>query len=261
MTLAFAQAYEKVATRITAPISVAALARVGTVDRSTRLLDIAAGSGAFSVPAAHAGAAVTAIDIAPGMVDLLTERLAPFPKAEVWHMDGQKLAFEDQSFDAAVSILGTLFFDDWQRGLSEQARILKSGGTAVVATWRTPPGGGPFVIMAEALRRAFPDRPSPMPPAGFTALADPERLAGAMHEAGLVSVAVETLGFVWEGPAGDAYLDELSELHPFMGPYAAADVATRARLDSAILAIVDEIAVDGRVELTAPVLLATGVKP
>lgn len=51
MTLAFAQTYERTATRITAPISFAALEGVGPLGRGVRLLDI--GAGALSIPAAH----------------------------------------------------------------------------------------------------------------------------------------------------------------------------------------------------------------
>ena len=44
----------------------AALQRVGPVERETCILDIGAGSGA-SVPAARAGATITAIDVALGV--------------------------------------------------------------------------------------------------------------------------------------------------------------------------------------------------
>jgi ubiquinone/menaquinone biosynthesis C-methylase UbiE len=261
MTLAFARAYEKTATRIMAPISFAALERIGPVGRETSIIDIAAGAGALSIPAAHSGASVTAVDIAPGMVDLLTERLAPFPRSVARVMDGQSLTFPDESFDAAASIVGISMFTDWRRGLAEQARVLRSGGRAAIASWRTPPGGGPFVIMAQALRTVLPDRAPPAPPQGFLVLAEPDRMAEAMQDAGFVDVEVKEIEAVWEGPAGPAYLTELRDLHHFMGPYAFFDADTRTRLDDAILAIVDRIAINDRVALTTTVVLATGTRP
>lgn len=260
MTVAFARAYEKVATRIMGPIAWSAIERLGELGRDAKVLDIGAGSGALSIPLAHSGASVTAIDIAPGMIELLAERLAPLPSAQARVMDGQALTFAEGSFDAAVSIMGVTLFPDWLTGLSEQARVLRPGGKSVVATWRTLPGGGPFVIMAEALRVVFPDTPPPAPPAGFLKLADPGALANALANVGLVEVEVEEIEAVWEGPSGSAYLEELQEFHPFMGPHARLDVEGKARLDAAILAAVDRRTVDGRLVLKTSVTLAKGLK-
>lgn len=260
MSRAFAQAYEQAASRITAPVSVAALGRITAVGSGTRLLDIGAGSGALSIPAAHAGAKVVAIDIAPGMVELLNERLLPFPNARAQVMDGQALDFADASFDAAVSIFGVSLFPDWRLALSEQVRVLKPGGEAVLATWRRPPGGGPFVILAEALATLFPDRPPPAPPPGFLALAEPEALASAFTGAGLVDVEVEEIAATWEGPAGAAYLEELRDFHAFVAPYALLDDDGKRRLDQAILAAVDRRASDDRIVLETTVTLARGTR-
>jgi SAM-dependent methyltransferase len=260
-TLAFARAYERAATRITGPVSVAALDRLGQVDRDTQLLDIGAGTGAFSVPAAHTGAHVTAIDIAPGMVQLLGERLAPFPRARALEMDGQAMEFADSRFDAAVSIVGVTIFPDWRQGIAEQVRVVRPGGVAVVATWRTLPGGGPFVIMAEALRSVFPDQRPPTPPPGFVELSDPQAMADRLGDAGLRDVAVEEIEAVWEGPAGPDYLEELRDFHPFIGPYAALDDAARARLDAAIVEAVDRRAEGGTVTLATTVTLGSGIRP
>jgi 2-polyprenyl-3-methyl-5-hydroxy-6-metoxy-1,4-benzoquinol methylase len=70
----FARAYEQTAHRITGPISLTALNMAGSAGDGTRLLDIAAGAGALSVPAAQRAAYVLAIDIAPGMVKRLVKR-------------------------------------------------------------------------------------------------------------------------------------------------------------------------------------------
>lgn len=261
MTLEFARAYEQAATRIMAPISFAVLSRIGPIARGIRLLDIAAGTGALSIPAAHAGASVTAIDIAPGMVELLTERLLPFPTCQVQAMDGQSLAFADGSFDATVSVAGTGLFQDWKRGLAEQARVLRSGGRAAIATWRTLPGGGPFIVMARALRALYPDRPPPAAPEGFVALSDPDRMREALREAGLADVEVEVIDAVWDGPAGHAYIDELSDFHPYMGPYATLDADARTRLHDAILTVIEDYTTGGRVVLTTPVTLGIGTRP
>ncbi len=72
----FARIYEQAAHRITVPVSQAALDLNGDIGPGTLLLDIAAGAGALSVPAAKQGAAVMAVDVAPGMVRRLKAKLA-----------------------------------------------------------------------------------------------------------------------------------------------------------------------------------------
>ena len=261
MTDDFARVYELTGNRITAPIAMEALRRVRPVGSSTRVLDIAAGAGALSIPAAFSGASVLAVDIAPGMVNLLAERLAPFPDAQARVMDGQTLEIEDGSFDVAFSIVGISLFADWRAGLREMARVVRPGGRGCVATWHRPPGGGPFVIMAQALRAVFPDRAPPPPPEGFIVLSDPGRLATELQSAGFADVRVEEIQAVWRGPAGRAYLDEMHHLHRYMAPYAALDDQDRRRVDDAILRIVDNVAEGGRVRMVAPVLLAVATRP
>src|SRR5688572_32892086 len=65
-----------------------------------QFLDVAAGSGALSIPAARLGAQVLATDQSPVMLELLrgrarNERLA----IETRVMDGHALALDDNSFD------------------------------------------------------------------------------------------------------------------------------------------------------------------
>ncbi|MGY6251353.1 class I SAM-dependent methyltransferase [Bosea thiooxidans] len=258
MTEAFARVYEQTATRVTAPIAAAALDRIGPLGTGTRLLDIAAGTGALSLQAASRGASVVATDFAPGMVKLLQERLAPFPAASVHQMDGEALAFEDGGFDAACSIFGVMLFADWRKGLEEQARVLRPGGAGCVATWRKSPGAGPFHIMVQALRSVFPKQAPPEPPEGLITLADPDRLADEMRRAGFVDVEVHEIDVDWEGPTGEAYLREMKDLHSYMAPYAALDASDQARVDAAILTLVDDATSDGKVRLASPALIAVG---
>jgi ubiquinone/menaquinone biosynthesis C-methylase UbiE len=260
MTRAFANAYEQAATRITGPVSCAVLDMLTPLNRETEILDIGAGTGAFSVPAAHEGATVTAIDIAPGMIEVLAERLSPFPRARALRMDGQRLDFNDGGFDAAVSVFGISLFPDWRLALAEQVRVLRPGGRAVLATWRRPPGGGPFVIMTEALRAAFPDQAPPTPPGGFLELAAPGSMQQELANVGLGDVSVGEIEAVWEGPAGAAYLEELKGFHRFMGPYALLEADARARLDEALLEAVERNSNDGRVRLESTVTLGVGIR-
>lgn len=254
----FARVYEETAHRITVPVSHAALEAVGGIGPDTRVLDIAAGAGALSVPAAERGAAVTAVDVAPGMVRRLSAKLASYPHCRAVVGDGEALDLEASSYDATFSIFGVMTFSDWRKGLSEQARVTRPGGKGCVATWHEPPGGGPFMILFEALRQVFPERPAPPWPEGFMALSDPSRLVEAMTEAGFAKVEVRQIEGIWEGAAGEAYLDEVRELHRYVRPYMALDDDFRAQVDDAIRSITTAKAKNGRLRLASPVLVAIG---
>ena len=254
----FARVYEETAHRITVPVSLAALDAVGKIGGGTRVLDVAAGAGALSISAAERGASVTAIDIAPGMVRRLAEKLNGFRGCKVREMDGEALDLADDAFDATFSIFGTMTFTDWRKGLSEQARVTRRGGKGCVVTWRKPPGGGPFQIMISALGSVIPDRPAPAWPEGFFALSDPDRLKSELEHAGFTDVAVAQIEKVWEGPVGDAYLQELRELHQYIRPYAALDPDTRAKVDEAIRSLTIGKGEGGRMRLPSPVLIAVG---
>ena len=255
----FAAVYEATAHRITGPVSNIALDLVG-VGPGTWILDIAAGAGALSGPAAERGAAVLATDIAPGMVRRLAEQLRPFRRRETRVMDGEALALPDAGFDAAFSIFGVILFSDWRRGLREQARVLRSGGKACVATWGEPPGGGPFIAMGAALRSVFPDLSAPPPPSGMLALSDADRLSTEMSAAGLASVEVHRVEGVWRGGAGDAYFEDTEALHRYMPPYAALKQGDRERVRAAIRTFIAERRLGDIVEFRTPVLVAIGYR-
>ena len=255
----FAAVYEATAHRITGPVSNTALDLVG-VGPGTRILDIAAGAGALSGSAAERGASVLATDVAPGMVRRLAERLRPFHRCEARQMDGEALTVPDASFDAAFSIFGVMLFSDWRRGLREQARVLRSGGKACVATWAEPPGGGPFVAMGAAVRSVFPDLSPPPPPSGMLALSDAGRLSAEMSAAGLGSIEVHRVEGIWRGGVGDAYFADTEALHGYMPPYTALDKGDRERVRAAIRTFIAERCVGDTVEFRTPVLVAIGYR-
>ena len=254
----FARVYEEAAHRITVPVSLVALDAIGMIGGRGRVLDVAAGAGALSVPAAERGAFVTAVDIAPGMVRRLAEKLEGFPNCEVREMDGEALDLPDDAFDATFSIFGTITFTDWRKGLSEQARVTRHGGKCCVATWRVPPGGGPFQIMISALGNVSPNRPPPHWPEGFLTLSNPDRLKSELEHAGFTKVTVTQIEKVWEGPVGDAYLQEMRKLHQYIPLYAGLDADTRAKVDEAIRSLTISKGEGGRMRLPSPVLIAVG---
>lgn len=260
MSREFARVYEDMAHRITGPVSLTALDLVGPIGPGIAVLDIAAGTGALSVPAAQRGAAVTAVDISPGMVERLSAKLAGFPSCTSLVADGQRLSLPEDSFDATFSIFGVITFADWRSGITEQCRVTRRGGKGCVTTWSDPDGGGPFQILSAAIKRAFPDRPPASKPPGFTTLSDPERLQREMETAGFRNVVVHEIEAVWEGRSGQDYVDEVKELLDYIPSYANLSHDDRASVDSAMRAITDDAAHDGALRVTTSALIAVGTR-
>ena len=94
-----------------------------------RFLDVAAGSGALSIPASRLGAQVLATDQSPVMLDLLEKRAHKEGlSVETRVMDGHALQLDDKSFEMAGSQFGVMLFPDMPKGIREMARVVKPGG-------------------------------------------------------------------------------------------------------------------------------------
>lgn len=182
-----AQHYEKTAHPFTARYAEAALARVPLTPES-RVLDVAAGTGALALVAARTGARVLATDFSPGMVARIAAANVPNVEARV--MDGQALALDDGSFDAVFSIFGVIMFPDWRKGLAEMARVTHSGGYGVVATWQDR-GAATFLLLGQIRRKLFPEREGMTMPEAVKALSDPADFARELVIAGYYDPQVE----------------------------------------------------------------------
>jgi SAM-dependent methyltransferase len=131
------------------------------LEKGDRVLDVAAGPGTLAVRLAPRVGHVVAIDFAEGMIErlrghLMRSRLA---NLEVRLMDGEDLAFDDSSFDAAISLFGWYLFDDRARGLSEMFRVIVPGGRVLLSSWGPLEQNTLLGAGAVALREAFPDLP------------------------------------------------------------------------------------------------------
>lgn len=100
-----------------------------------KILDLAAGTGASSVPYARAGAHVTAGDISEGMLDVGRKR---HPEIDFVFADALDLPFADDSFDVVTITYGFRNVQDPATALREMLRVLKPGGRLVVAEFSTP---------------------------------------------------------------------------------------------------------------------------
>lgn len=160
----------------------------------TRLLDVAAGSGALAIPAARLGAEVVATDLSPAMIQRLAARAEGEGLAvDARVMDALSLDLADDAFDMTVSQHGVSLLPDMARGLREMARVTRPGGTVLVVAFGPLSEAEFLTFFVGALRQAvagFTGLPTDPPPPPFQ-VADPARLAERMTGAGLGEVTVE----------------------------------------------------------------------
>lgn len=165
-----------------------ALRRAG-VGAGTRVLDVAAGPGTLALPAARAGARVSALDFSPEMIARLraqAEREGRAGEIEAVVGDGMDLPFAASAFDAAFSMFGLIFFPDRDRGLREIFRVLRPGGRALVSSW-TPVARVPLMAtMFAAVGSFVPQMSGPI----RLPMADPVECRAEMEAAGFADAAV-----------------------------------------------------------------------
>ncbi|HWT25819.1 MAG TPA: class I SAM-dependent methyltransferase [Solirubrobacteraceae bacterium] len=226
----------------------------------TRVLDVAAGTGNASLPAAARGAIVTASDLTPELLDAGRRRAEAAGLELEWaEADAERLPFEDASFDVVMSAIGVMFAPHHQDAADELVRVCRPGGTIGLLSW-TPEGmlGGLFAMM-----KPF----APPPPPGAQ---PPPLWGGEEHLRGLFGGRVEfhTLQReVLEITAFENARDYGEHFKANYGPTIAvranaAKQGREAEFDAALEAFCDEWnrGTDGRARFEKEYLLAIGTK-
>ncbi len=122
------------------------------------VLDVAAGTGNASIPAAKAGAEVTASDLTPELFDAGRRRAEAEGVTLDWvEADAENLPFDDESFDVVMSSIGAMFAPQHQRVADECVRVCRPGGTLGLLSW-TPEG-----MIGALFRTMGPFAPPPPP--------------------------------------------------------------------------------------------------
>lgn len=195
-----------------------ALRRAGLC-RGMRFLDVAAGSGALSIPAARLGAQVVSTDISPNMLERLKARaLQEGLNIETHVMDGHALELDDNIFDMSGSQFGVMLFADMPRGISELVRVTKLGGRVVLVAFGSPMAIEFFSFFVSAIQTAVPNfthPPMDPPPLPFQ-LQNPERVRQEFAKAGLQDICVEATTEILEFQSGKQLWNWLVNSNPIV---------------------------------------------
>ncbi len=191
---ALATGYDRYVAPQEANLANEALALVG-LRAGQRFLDVAAGTGGLSLPAARLGAKVLATDWSPAMIGRFEARVLEegLPDAEGRVMDCHALQLQDNIFDVTGSQFGVMLVPDQPRALQEMVRVTKPGGRVLVIAYGPPEELEFLHLFVGALQAVVPDFagvPNDPPPLEFQA-ADPEVLRQRLVDAGLKGVRIE----------------------------------------------------------------------
>ncbi|MGQ1837364.1 class I SAM-dependent methyltransferase [Kocuria turfanensis] len=134
------------------------LVEAGGIGAGRRVLDVGAGTGNASLPAAATGARVTASDLTPELLDVGRRHAEAAGLDLDWvEADAEDLPFEDGSYDVVMSCIGAMFAPHHQRTADELVRVTRPGGTLALLSW-TPEG-----MVGELFRTMKPFAPAPPP--------------------------------------------------------------------------------------------------
>jgi ubiquinone/menaquinone biosynthesis C-methylase UbiE len=243
-----------------------ALRRAG-LRAGMRFLDVAAGSGALSIPAARLGARVVSADLSPVMLARLEARArGEGLTVETRVMDGHALTLDDATFDVAGSQFGVMLFPDMPRGIRELARVTRPGGRVLLVAYG-PPGQIEFVrFLVGALQAAVPGfaglpaEPVPLP----FQLQDPERLRGELAGAGLRDVRVETITETLQFESGRHLWDWLTNSNPIVR-MVLADLHLTAEQEAVVQRALEDLVREraggrGPARLTNPIHIGIGTR-
>ena len=169
--------------------------RLAALRPGEQFLDVAAGTGGLSLPAARLGARVLATDWSPAMIERFQARVREegLRDAEGRVMDCHALDLPDDSFDVTGSQFGVMLVPDQPRALREMVRVTKPDGRVLLIAYSHPTELEFlqwFVSAMKAVAPEFPGIPDSPPPLEFQA-ADPGVLRRRLTNAGLRDVRVE----------------------------------------------------------------------
>ena len=169
------------------------------VQAGSRVLDVAAGAGGQSITAAQRvgkEGAVLSTDLSPTILEYAAKaaQAAGVDNLSTRELDGEQLhQLPGESFDAAISRVGLIYFPDRHQALTGIHHALREGGRFATVTYSTAATNGFFSLPVKIIReRAQLPAPASGQPGPFS-LADPELLERDLTAAGFRDVVVDVI--------------------------------------------------------------------
>lgn len=186
------------------------------LSQGDHVLDIGCGTGALTRAAAAQigpGGRATGLDISATMLAGSAAMSGPDTASTQWlEADAQVYGFEPGTFDAIVSRMGVMFFDDPVAAFANLLRATKPGARFSAICWRSGMDAPWFAVGRAAIEDVLGPQPVPDPHApGPMAFADAGRVLRLMAKAGWVKGACQKTPLVLRPGGGLAGAVALAE--------------------------------------------------
>lgn len=220
------------------------------VGNDTDLLDIGTGPGTLIRPALERGATVSAVDLAPDMIEQARTR---YPGLDIKVADGVALPHADQSFDAVTLGFCLHHTADPVAVLNEARRVLRPGGRIALTVWAPPDQlqafGVAFTAIGESV--ALDELAVPQAPAVATS---PDEYRQLLTDNGFVHATARLLPLTWDVNDGSKIFDGFDRFLDLSNQPA----TTRTRIQERLDQIVGELRqADGITRLANPAVVAS----
>jgi len=250
-----------------APVTSALIEDAGIIEGNA-VLDVAGGTGEPSLTIAEKvgpSGSVMYTDAVAGMVAAAQSEGARRGLTNIRFQQclADSLPFETNSFDAAVSRLGVMFFPDPSAALREILRVVKAEGALSFAVWYES-NVNPFAyLVTDVLSRYTKTEPADPDAPGAFRFAEPGKLVRVLTEAVAIEVRERLLKFrieahisreeFWEMRSGTS--GTLRE------KLAALPTDLRLRIANEVKEAVAEFFPNERMSFPAQMLIVTGARP
>lgn len=157
-----------------------------------RVVDVACGTGVLAMEAALAtspGGQVVGVDLNPGMLAVARRKA---PQISWLEAPAEALPLEAESFDAAVSQFGLMFFEDQHAAIAEMWRVVRPGGRLAIAVWDSLDNTPGYSAITSLLARLFGDDVAALLESPYS-LGDPHALRALIARAGVTDLEVERM--------------------------------------------------------------------
>jgi ubiquinone/menaquinone biosynthesis C-methylase UbiE len=158
------------------------------------ILETAAGTGVLTEALHQAlpGAEIVATDLNPPMLDAAARRISS-PNVRFQQADALALPFDDGTFDLVACQFGIMFFPDKVKGNAEARRVLRQGGTYLLAIWDRVDRNVATRVAGRAVADLFPENSAAFYERIPFRYFDTAGIESDLRSAGFTRVEIETI--------------------------------------------------------------------
>jgi ubiquinone/menaquinone biosynthesis C-methylase UbiE len=226
-----------------------------------RVLDVAAGTGLVTFPAAEMvgnDGHVAATDLSDKMIEYLREEAVRRDLSQISakQEDAESISSDDDTFDAVLCSLGLMYVPEPQKSVQEMTRVVRSDGRVVASVWgrRSQCGwAGIFTVVDERVDTDV----CPL----FFSLGTGESLKTVFDVAGLQNIVEDRIRTTLSYPTAEAASMAAFAGGPVALAYSRFDEQTRVEAQAEYLETIEAYRNGSGYSIPGEFVVVSGVKP